>query len=129
LGTPEPLSSPIAFLISTGAEESLVTKEKERSAYTVMTTGNDITDVIFCAFVELFVEGHNVDTMLSKRRAYRGAELLCQRVSAACVASNLLSHLFAPPNYVVTCRTGKFPVPPTGFPKQIPLKVTVQNPF
>ena len=38
-GTPEAVSMPAAFLIRTGAGGVLVMKLKERSAYTVMTTG------------------------------------------------------------------------------------------
>ena len=39
LGTPEPDSMLHSFLISTAAGGVLVMKVKERSAYTVMTTG------------------------------------------------------------------------------------------
>ena len=39
LGTPEPLSMPMAYMLSMGVGGVLVMKVKERSAYTVMTTG------------------------------------------------------------------------------------------
>ena len=39
VGTPEPDSRPMAFMTSRGVGGVLVMKVKERSAYTVMTTG------------------------------------------------------------------------------------------
>ena len=73
-------------------------KLKERSAYTVMTTGMIKTHVVLGALVEFLGEGRDVDAVLTERGADRGrGSCLASGDLQLNVADYFLCHFRAPP--------------------------------
>src|SRR5699024_10047442 len=78
--------------------------------------GDNHTHVVLCAFVEFLRERHDVDAVLTESRSdgrcrccFAGGDLKLNKTY------NLLSHLFAPPKFVVVAEQLTSTAPPTAY--------------